>query len=237
LSFDPEFGAQETLDRLGALLTAKAGGSGVAEEIAIMHLAAHGVAMPTTPDTRCKEKTCELAGIALAYCEIKEWLDWTTNEAPLLELGQRARDFASTVTQHPFLPDLRRYLHQNYSRFHPTKDETKHGTRGDHEALCETPAWVLYDAQQLVRSVESFVDILQIPPTIPKRERGTPGRPKQSLFRAVVQHLYAGGYSAERVAEVVGCSEERTRNAIRTEDERWHFPARGTRDLPNPRNG
>jgi hypothetical protein len=68
------------------------------------------------------------------------------------------------------------------------------------------------------------------------REAGAPGRPKQSLLRAVAQHLYAGGYSPAKVAQLIGSSAERARNAIRTQDARWYGVETGTRPLPTPRN-
>lgn len=232
---DPEFDAEGTLQRLTELLMQDPEGRS-AETVAFTHMGAHGSAESRDGDMRCKRIPCKLLGTAFAYAEIRGWLDWTTNETPQVALGLAASDMAKTVTQHAFLTELRKYLHQNYSRFHPSKTESKHMTVADHDATCVAPALVLSCTAQLVRSIESFVETLHVPPAIVSGKTGEPGRPKQVLFSAVAQHLFAGGHTYAGTAKLLGCSVERARNAIRTEDARWYLTETGVRRLPGPRN-
>jgi hypothetical protein len=230
--FDAEFDAEGTLERLAQLLTKGTDGTRMAEELAFMHMAAHGVVLPLDAEMQCKRQPCKLAGISFAHSEIREWKDWTTREKPRLQLDQEARDLAKAVISHPFLPELRKYLHQNYSRFHPSKTESKHIMAAAHDATCVAPARILHSTATLVRNIESFLETLQVPPTVVNRTAGEPGRPKQVLFHAVAQHLFAGGHSYAYVAKLLGCSVERARGAIRSTDARWFVSEGGTRPLP-----
>jgi hypothetical protein len=232
---DAEFEAEATLQHLAKLLDDSSAGKKTTQAVAITHMAAHGSAGPLDPGSECKRQPCKLLGIAFAYSEIKDWLDWTEGDSPQVKLEIGAHEFTRAVVKHPFLAEIRKYLQQNYRRYHPTKTRHTHLMAAEHADLCGAPAFVLSSTKELVRMVDAFVDTLQVPSTVVDSDTGGPGRPKQALFRAVAQHLFAGGHTYESVAKLLGCSLQRARNAIRSKDIRRYFTETGVRDLPKPR--
>jgi hypothetical protein len=198
-------------------------------------MAAHGSTAPGAGVPECKRHPCKVLGVAYAYSEIRDWLDWTTNGSSEIELELGAREFTTDIVEHPFLAEIKKYLQQNYRRYHPTKTRHTHLWAAEHANLCVAPAQVLSSTKDLMRSVDAFIGTLQVPPTVVDQDTGGPGRPKQTLFRAVAQHLFAGGQSPERVAILLGCNPTRARNAIRSEDVRFYVTATGVRALPKPR--
>jgi hypothetical protein len=232
---DPEFEAEATLQRLAELLKDSPGGKKTPHAVAITHMTAHGSTVPSDGVPQCKRHPCKVLGVAYAYSEIRDWLDWTTNGSPDVELELGAHEFTRGIVRHPFLTEIKKYLRQNYRRYHPTKTRHTHLWAAEHANLCVAPAQVLSSTKDLVRSVDAFIGTLQVPPTVVDQDTGGPGRPKQALFRAVAQHLFAGGQSPERVATLLGCNPTRARNAIRSDDVRRYFSETGIRALPKPR--